>query len=166
VEEISLSLIIFRYIPELTIFVLLSLVLTGYEAKLKNAILVAVIGAPVIAVVRHFSPIPGINTIIILPVLILLIVYFCKIDVVSSIIASGLGFIILGMTETVNILAVLKMTGIDIKQVLADPVQRLLLPIPEYIFLTAVIIICKRYHLVLLNIQELNNIRRFNDYER
>ncbi|MGB4503886.1 MAG: hypothetical protein WBI44_03190 [Syntrophaceticus sp.] len=165
-DEISLSLIIFRYIPEIIIVVSLSLVLTGYEPKMKNVVLIAVVGAPIIAVVRYFTPIPGINTIIVLPVLILLIVYFCKIDVVSSIIVSGLGLIIVGMTEIATIFAATKLIGIDINIALADPIQKLLLPLPEYVFLILLIIVCRRYHLVLLNVRELNDLRWFNDHER
>ena len=78
-DEITLGLILFRYIPETALVVTLSLILTGYEAKLKTVTLITVIGAPLIAVIRSFSLTPGVNTIIMLPVLILLITFFCRI---------------------------------------------------------------------------------------
>lgn len=163
-DEITLGLILFRYIPETALVVTLSLILTGYEAKLKTVTLITVIGAPLIAVIRSFSLTPGVNTIIMLPVLILLITFFCRIGILSSSVASGLGLIIMGLTETVYTFCVTKLTGIEIKIILADPILRLLVAVPEYIFLAIIIIICKRYHLVLINIRELNEIRQQERY--
>ena len=99
-DKITLPLIIFQYIPETAILAALSLVFTGYEVKLKNVLMVAVFGAMIIAVIRSLPLPPGISTIIMLPVLIFLIAFIYRIDIVSAAIASGLGVIIIGMTET------------------------------------------------------------------
>jgi hypothetical protein len=165
-EGISLSLIVLRYIPETAILVALSVVLTGYELKLKEIILIAVIGSPFIGVARLFIPIPGINTIIVFPLLILLIFYFYKINLASSAIVSALGLIIMGMTETAYLFMLSGLTGANIIQALANPLWKLLIPVPEYLFLSALIIICKRFRLTILNIREFNDIRRINSHER
>jgi len=165
-DGISLSLIVFRYIPETAILAALSLVLTGYELKLKEIILIAVIGAPFVGITRLFIPIPGIYTIIVFPLLVLLIFFFYKINLASSAVVSSLGLIIMGMTETAYLFILSELTGVNIIQALSDPLWKLLIPVPEYLFLSALIIFCKRFRLTLVNIREFNDIRRINSHER
>jgi hypothetical protein len=89
VDNVSMPIIIFQGIPETAIMVALALVLTGYEAKLKEVLLIGVLGGLIGAVVRSLPLALGSNILIVLPVVAVLIVLICKIDVLSAIIASG-----------------------------------------------------------------------------
>jgi hypothetical protein len=166
VDNVSMPIIIFQGIPETAIMVALALVLTGYEAKLKDVLLIGVVGGLIGAVVRSLPLSLGINILIVLPIVVALIVFTCKIDIASAIIASGIGAIVIGITETAYIFTVVKLTGITIKKVMSNLYLRLLFPIPEYTLLILLLIICKRYHLTLLNMREFNDIRRIRDYEK
>lgn len=109
---------------------------------------------------------PGINVFIQLPILVGLVVCFCKIDVLYAALASFLGLIILALTETAFTFVISAVSGITIRQALANPLWRLLFPLPEFVFLTAVILILNRYNLALFNIQELNALERLKDHEK
>lgn len=165
-DNVNMSIIIFQGIPETAIMVALALVLTGYEAKLKDVLLIGVVGGLIGAVVRSLPLALGINVLIVLPIVVALIVFICKIDIASAIIASGIGAIVLGIIETAYIFTIVKLTGITIKQVMLNTHLRLLFPLPEYTLLILLLIICKRYHLTLLNLREFNDIRRIKDYEK
>ncbi|MGI6405409.1 MAG: hypothetical protein ACOX2E_02810 [Syntrophaceticus sp.] len=165
-DNVSMPIIIFQGIPETAIMVALALVLTGYEAKLKDVLLIGVLGGLIGAVVRSLPLALGSNILIVLPVVAVLIVLICKIDVLSAIIASGIGAIVIGITETAYILTFVELTGITIKQIMSNLHLRLLFPLPEYALLLLLLIICKQYDLTLLNMREFNDIRRIRDYEK
>ncbi|HBG22423.1 MAG: hypothetical protein PHX16_04150 [Syntrophaceticus sp.] len=165
-DQMNLPLIIFQGIPETAIMVVLALVLTGHEAKLKDVLIVGVIGGLIGAVVRSLPISLGVNILIMLPIIGVLIAIFCKIGMLSAIIVAGIGAIVIGITETAYIFTFVKITGITIKQIMSDLYTRLLFPLPEYAILILLIFICKRYYWTLLNIREFNDIRRIKDYER
>lgn len=165
-DQISLPIIIFQGIPETVIMVALALVLTGYEAKLKEVLLVGIIGGLIGAVARSLPISLGVNILIVLPILGVLIAIFCKIGFFSAIIVASIGSIVLGITETAYIFTFVKITGVTINQIFSGMYTRLLFPLPEYALLMLLYYISKRYYWTLLNLREFNDIRRIKDYER
>jgi hypothetical protein len=164
-DEVTLPIIFFQFLPETLILTTLSLALTGYEIKLKKVLVVAVIASMISVLIRSL-PFPyGVNVILQLPMLVILLMIFFKLNIISSLIASCSGFVVIGLIEGVFNFIVSTATGISLKQAMVDPVLRVLFPIPEYVFLIILIIICKRYHFVLFNIREMNDLGRMKDYE-
>jgi hypothetical protein len=108
---------------------------------------------------------PGIHIFIQLPVLIVLTAYFCRLNIKYAALASFLGLISISLTETVFNLIISKLTGITLKQVLTDPLLRLIFPIPEFVFLTLLVLILARKKIALFNIQELRDLEQAKSYE-
>jgi len=56
-------------------------------------------------------------------------------------------------------------TGITVQQAMEDLTLRLLFPLPEYILLTVLILVCQKYNFTLINLKELKELSK-KDYER
>lgn len=160
-----LPLVLFQFLPELTILTALSLLLAGYKIKLKELVIIGTIGALLASVVRSFHLLPIVNTLVIAFILIALLVAIYKIDVGSASITTFLGVIVLGLVEAANYFFVNAVTGITIQQAMGDLTLRLLFPLPEYIFLTILLFVCHKYNFVLINVKELKEMSR-KYYER
>jgi len=160
-----LPLILFQFLPEMTILAALSLLLSGYKIKLKKLIIIGICGALLASVVRSLQLLPILNTLIIAFIMITLLMAIYKLDVSSASIATFLGVIVLGLVEAANYFFVNAVTGITIQQAMGDLTLRLLFPLPEYIFLTILLFVCHKYNFVLINVKELKEMSR-KYYER
>ncbi|HHW28499.1 MAG TPA: hypothetical protein GXX21_02925 [Syntrophomonadaceae bacterium] len=160
-----LPLILFQYLPETTIFTALSMLLAGYKIRLKQVVIIGIIGALFAAVVKSQQPMPIVSTLIMVFILIILFVIISKLDVISASIAVFLGFVVLGLVEVANYFVVTGVTGITVQQAMEDLTLRLLFPLPEYILLTVLILVCQKYNFTLINLKELKELSK-KDYER
>lgn len=160
-----LPLILFQFLPEMTILSALSLFLVGYKIRLKQLVIIGIIGALLASVVKSHQLLPIVSTLIIAFILIILLVIIYKIDVISASIATFLGIVVLGFVEAANYFFVNAGTGITMQQAMEDLTLRLLFPLPEYILLTVVILVCQKYNFALINLKELKELSR-KDYER
>lgn len=155
-----LALILFQFLPELVIITALSLILVGYELRLKQVLMVAVIATPLVCVIKSHQLMPVLSTLIMALILIILVTLICKIDVVSASIAFCLGIVVLGLVETANYFLFNMATGITMQQAMADLTLRLLYPLPQYIFLVLLILICQKHRFAVVNLKELKELSR------
>lgn len=160
-----LPLILFQFLPEVAIVSALSLLLVGYKIRLKQVVMIGIIGTLLVSVIKSLHLLPIVSTLIMAFVLIVLITVICKIDIVSAAIAIFVGIVVLGLVETANYFLFNMATGITMQQAMADLTLRLLFPLPEYIFLILLILFCQKYNFALVNLKELKELSR-KDYER
>ncbi|MFY9139340.1 MAG: hypothetical protein WAO30_01065 [Thermacetogeniaceae bacterium] len=164
-DKNMLPLLLFQFLPEMIIFPALSLILAGYKIRWKQLVIIGIIQALFAAVVKSLQLLPIVSTLCIAFFLIILFVIFYKLDVISASIATFLGVVVVGFVEAANYFFVTAATGITIQQAFEDLTLRLLFPLPEYIFLTVVILVCHKYNFSLINLRELKELSR-KDHER
>jgi len=109
---------------------------------------------------------PGINVFIQLPILVVLTACFCSLNLLDAALASLLGLVVLALTETVFNSLISAVSGISIQKALENPLLRLLFPLPEFAFLTGMVLILRRYNLTLFDIQELKNLEQLKGDEK
>ncbi|AFV11681.1 hypothetical protein Tph_c14720 [Thermacetogenium phaeum DSM 12270] len=165
-ERMPLYLVVFQSIPETAILISLGLTLLGFKPKLKSVLIIASLESLASFLIRTLPLTPGINVFLQLPVLIVLTACCCSLNLLDAALASLLGLVVLALTETVFNLLISAVSGIAVRQALEDPLLRLLFPLPEFVFLTVVIIILRRYNLALFDIQELKSLERLKGDEK
>ncbi|HAA89050.1 MAG: Uncharacterized protein XD63_1774 [Thermoanaerobacterales bacterium 50_218] len=165
-ERIPFYLVVFQFIPETAILISLGLTLLGFKPKLKSILIIASLESLVSFLIRSLPLPPGVNVFIQLPVLIILTVYFCSLDLVYAALASLLGLVVIGLTETAFNFLISAASGISIQQALEDPLLRLLFPLPEFVFLTGSVLVLRKYNLALFDIQELKNLEQLKGHEK
>jgi len=160
-----LYLVVFQSIPETAILISLGLILIGFKPKLKSVLIIASIESLASFLIRGLPLPPGINVFIQLPILIVLTACFCSLNLIYAALASLLGLVVLALTETAFNFLISAVSGIAVRQALEDPLLRLLFPLPEFVFLTVVIFILRRFNLALFDIQELKSLERLKGDE-
>lgn len=151
-------LVFCQSLPEMALVTALGMILIGLRPGWKNVLKIALIGAVASYCIRMLPLPPGVNVLIQVPVLIVLIVYCCKIDLFAAALAVLLGLIVLSVAEGIFNALTFKLSGITCEQAYADPLLRVLFPLPEYIFLAFLTFITNRYRFIFINIQELRDL--------
>lgn len=151
---------------EAAILISLGLVLIGIRPRLKETLVVASTMSLATLLIRSsISLPPGINVFIQLPILIILAARCYRLHLIHAFLASCLGLICIGLTETVFNILITKTSGISMEQALADPLWHLLFPMPEFVMLAGVTFVLLHYDLALFDIRELSNSKTVEHYE-
>ena len=151
-------MIFLQSIPETIILVTLGLILTGFRSSWRQILVVAVLVSLSSYFIRAFPLPPGINVFMQLPLMIVFIVFICRIPLVYAMVVSFLGLICINITETIFNAIVFFITGISVQEAIADPLWRIIYPVPEFIFLIVVILIINHYGIVLYDFSQLPEI--------
>lgn len=165
-DRMPFYLVVFQSVPETAILISLGLTLLGFKPKLKSVLVIASLESLASFLIRCLPLPPGINVFIQLPVLIVLTACCCGLNLPDAALASLLGLVVLALTETAFNFLISAVSGIAVRQALEDPLLRLLFPLPEFAFLTAAILILRRYNLALFDIQELKSLERLKGDEK
>ena len=152
-DIMPIYLILLQSMPETAILVSLGLVLTGIKPALARILLVALLTSLASSFIRTLPLPPGINVFLQLPILITLLAYICRIPVTYAVIASFVGLISLGITETILNFIIFAITGISVQQALSNDLWRVLFPLPEFLILVGIILVLIRYHITIFDIQ-------------
>ena len=166
IDRISIYLVLFQYIPEIAILVSLGLVLIGFKPKPKEVLLIALAGSLPFVLIRSLPLIPGTNAFIQLPILVALTAWICRLHFKHTALASLLGAIVIALAEKVFNFLTSTFTGISLQQAFQDLYLRLLFPLPEYIFLIALLLFFIQYRIVLFDIQGLKELEQLKHYEQ
>ena len=166
IDRISIYLVLFQYVPEIAILVSLGLVLIGCKPKLKEVLLIAVAGSLPFVLIRSLPLIPGTNVFIQLPILVALTAWICRLHFKHTALAALLGAIVIALAEKVFNFLTSTFTGISLQQAFQDLYLRLLFPLPEYIFLIALLLFFIQYHIALFDIQGLKELEQLKHYEQ
>lgn len=157
-DRMPFYLVVFHSIPEIAILISLGLTLLGFKPKLKIVLVIASLESLASFLIRSLPLPPGINVFIQLPILVVLTACFCSLNLLDAALTSLLGLVVLALTETAFNFLISAVSGIAVQQALEDPLLCLLFPLPEFVFLTGVVLILRRYNLTLFDIQELKNL--------
>lgn len=155
-EVKPIYLILFQSFPETAVLISLGLVLIGVKPRLKETICIAFVISLAAYKIRALLLPAGMNVLIQLPVLVLLVAALYHLRIVYAFLASCMGLICLGLTETVFNSLLAKISRISIDQALSDPLLHLLFPLPEFIFLAVVVLILLHFDLAVFDIRELS----------
>ncbi len=158
-------LVFLQSMPEAAIIVALGLVLMGVKPRLPRLLIVALIAALASYFIRALPLAPGINVLLQFPITILLVTYFFRIPFTFALLSSSLGLICITLTEMVFNLGMSAITGIPIMEAAANPVWRVLFPLPEFLFLTAVILGLNHYGMSLFNLHEYREMEKVIENE-
>lgn len=151
-------MIFFQSVPETIILIALGLILTGFRSSWKQILVVAVLVSLSSYFIRAMPLPPGINVFLQLPLMIVFIVLICRIPLVFAMVVSFLGFICISLTETIFNSIIFFITGISVQEAMANPLWRIIYPVPEFIFLIIVILIINHYDIVLYDFSQLPEI--------
>lgn len=153
-DSMPFYMIFFQSIPETIILVTLGLILTGFRSSWKQVLLVAVLVSLSSYFIRGLPLAPGINVFLQLPLMIIFIVFICQIPLVYAMVVSFLGLICINLTETIFNNMIFFITGISVQEAMANPLWRIIYPVPEFIFLIIVILIINHYGIVLYDFSQ------------
>lgn len=158
-------LVFLHSIPETVILICLGLQLIGIKPSLPRVLWVALLTSLASWFIRPLPLAPGLNVFLQLPVLIGLLVFLGRVPFVDSMVASFLGLILLGLSETIYNLMVMISTGITIPQALANPVWNIVYPLPEYLILGLIIMILIKNHVVVYDLRAALEEKRMSSEE-
>ena len=158
-------LVFLQSLPETAIIVALGLVLLGVKPSLLPLFVVALISALASYFIRALPLAPGINILLQFPITILLVTYFFRIPFTFAILSSSLGLICITLIEMVFNLGMSAITGIPIIEAVANPVWRVLFPLPEFMFLTVVVLGLNHYGISLFNLHEYREMEKVIENE-
>lgn len=155
-EHLPLYIMVIQSFFETLILIFLGLALSGYKPASGKIILTAMI----LTIASYFIrmlPIPGgFNVLIQLPLLILLLILYCKIPLRTALLSSILGFLLVSFTEALFMAFITWLTGISILEALSQPAWRILYPLPEFILLTLLILYLRKREKNIFNLFRLN----------
>lgn len=150
-QQMPLYMVFLQSFPETLILMYIGLALIGAKVSDREVILLALIGAIMSYFVRILPIPPGANVFIQLPIIAILLFLVCKIPLWLSLVSIILGFLCVSFAELLFIPLVSDISGISIQEALAAPLWRILFPLPEFIFLTILIIYLRRKDIKLFN---------------
>lgn len=151
-DIMPIYLILLQSVPETAILVSLGLVLIGLKPAPGRILLVALLTSLASYFIRTLPLPPGINVFLQLPILITLLAYICRLLVTYAVIASFVGLISLGITETILNFIIFASTGISVQKALSNELWRILFPLPEYLILVGIILVLIRYDITIFDI--------------
>ena len=145
-------LVFLHAIPETVILILLGTLLIGLKLPWQRVLLVAALTSLASYFIRVLPLPPGVNVFLQLPVLIGLLAYFCWLPLTYATVASFLGLILLGVSETIYNIPIAALTGISLQQALENPLWRALYPLPNFVLMGLIIAALIRYNVVVYDI--------------
>lgn len=164
-DKMPFYLVFLQSTPETALLVSLGLTLIGFKPRLLPILLVAFVTALMSFFFRGLPFPPGVNILLQLPVLITLIVLILKIPLLYSLLVSFLGLLCISLVETIFNILIFWVTGISVQVAMANPWWRVLYPIPEFIFLTILILLINHYNKTLINVMELKELESTDSHE-
>ncbi|MEN6463255.1 MAG: Spo0B domain-containing protein [Syntrophomonas sp.] len=127
--------------------------------------LVALAGSILSFFVRFLPLSPGFNVFIQLPILVLLLYYVCNLPISLALASIIIGFLCVSISEAVFSVLINGLTGTSAWEAMSNPILRVLYPLPEFAFLTAIAVLFKQRGINLINsykliiIEGMHNIR-------
>lgn len=161
-----LYLLFLQSLPETAIVISLGLVLIGVKLRLIPVLMVALVTSIVCDLIRMLPLPPGMNVLLLIPVLITMTVWLFRIKLIPAILASFLGIICLGIAELLFNSLMFVLTGISIREALADPLWHILYPLPEYAFLIIIIFVLRHQGATVFNLSDTDELELINNEKR
>lgn len=143
-DKMPIYMVLLQSFPETLILIYIGLALTGAALSHKKIIFIALAGACLSYFIRGFPIPPGSNVFIQLPVIVILLFLIGELPLWLSLVSIILGFLCVSFAEMIFIPLVAVISGISVEAALAHPLWRILFPLPEFLFLTFLIIFLRR----------------------
>ncbi|HWQ75922.1 MAG TPA: Spo0B domain-containing protein [Syntrophomonas sp.] len=150
-DQMSLYVLLLQSFPETLILIYIGLALTGAKLSNKKITFIALAGACLSYFVRGLPIPPGSNVFVQLPVIVILLFAIGKLPLWLALVSIILGFLCVSFAEMLFIPLTSAISGISIEAALADPLWRILFPIPEFLFLTLLVIFLRRKKIHIFN---------------
>jgi hypothetical protein len=133
IKEALITLIL-SGIPETFLCVLGIYLLSGMKIPKKTYYCSSILLALLIFFIRKLPINYGVHTILNIISLILLSIYIIKIPVIKAISYTFIVYVLLSLSEVINVVMLINMFNVDINSVLSDPISKSLFGLP-YLFL-------------------------------
>lgn len=155
-EHLPVYITLIQSFFETLILILLGLALSGYKEAFPKILLTA-ISVMLASYFIRMLPIPdGSNVLIQLPLLILLLILFCKIPPRTAVLSIILGFLLVSFTEALFMALITWLTGVSIMEAFRHPIWSILYPLPVFILLTLMILYLRKKDKNIFNLFRLN----------
>lgn len=164
-DVMPFSLVFLQSTPETVLLVSLGLILIGIKPRLLPILLISFITAFASYYLRALPLAPGISILLQFPILIALIICVLKLPLIYTLLASSLGLICISLAETVFNILILLLTGISAQEAMTNFLWRLIYPLPEFAFLTLIILLLNHFGKALFNLSELSELESIDTYE-
>ena len=153
--QMPFHLVFLQSFPETLILVSLGLVLVGIRPPVRKIIPMALLTALFCFLIRNLLLPPGLHLFFQLPFMVIMLAYACRLPMTISIISVFFGVLGVGLAEIGFDIVISAVTGISVPQAVANPLWRILFPLPEFICLTLIIVLFNRYHVHILETDSL-----------
>ncbi|MGS0765217.1 sensor histidine kinase [Syntrophomonas curvata] len=160
-EPMPLCIFFLQSFPETLILTYIGLALTGAKPPNRQVILIALIGAFLSYLIRVFPMPPGSNVFIQLPVIALMLFIICKLPLWLALVSVILGFLVVSSSEMLFIPLMSDISGISIQEALDTPLWRILFPLPEFAFLTLLIVCLRRKQIHIFNTFDMPELKTY-----
>lgn len=157
-NDFPFYLVFCHSMPEIALVTTLGMVLIGFRPEYKKILMVTLLGALISYCIRLLPLPPGLHGVFLVPVVIALVVACCRMDLFAATLAVFSGVIVLSIAEGIFNILTPKISGFTFQDVAANPLLRVLFPLPEYIFLTVVTFIAGRFRWRIVNLREIRDL--------
>lgn len=164
-DKMPFYLVFLQSLPETALIVSLGLVLVAIKPRLMPVLLTALITALASYFVRALPLPPGVNLLIQFPIMVGFISWLMPIPLTFAILSTSMGLICITLIELVFNTCITMITGISVQEAIANPLWRILFPIPEFIFLMIATLCLNHYKKYLLNLPEYREMEQVKNYE-
>lgn len=164
-DRMPLYLVFLQSFPETLLLIYMGLILIDCNPPSRKVMLVALAGSILSFFVRFLPLSPGFNVFIQLPILVLLLYYVCNLPISLALASIIIGFLCVSISEAVFSVLINGLTGTSAWEAMSNPILRVLYPLPEFAFLTAIAVLFKQRGINLINsykliiIEGMHNIR-------
>ncbi|MBO8158955.1 hypothetical protein [Thermosyntropha sp.] len=141
-------------VPQTLLVIELGFGLFGLNLDLKKALLVAFIAGFITYFLRQSSVAFGLHTIILIITVAFLVTVIAHTDILHSLAASLLGFMLLGVIEGVCLPLFLKMTSKTVRDLALHPGLNILAFVPVLLIALALFILIRRNNFVIYDLEE------------
>lgn len=139
--KMSFLELIIRLIPEEAIIIWACYILSKTKLHLNRYLLSSISLALITYIVRSLPINLGINTVILLGVLIVMNIYINKISIIKSISVSVITVILESLCEVINILMIQYLFKANLNKVFNNPISKTIYGIPSLVLLVLLILI-------------------------
>lgn len=144
-DKMSLIAYIFQSVPESIIILFFGLTMTNNVIKPKRVLLIAALSAASSVVVRQLPIQYGTHTLIGIAVITILLLIFYGINIKKSFYVALTGLSLLLIAEMFITPIILWIFGLTVQEVIKNEILRVLVPIPELVFMAGVTIFFSKY---------------------
>lgn len=146
-DNMPIYLVLLQSLPEALIAIYLGLTLIDAKPPFNRVLVIALTTVILSYFIRFLTPVLGVSAFAQLLLITVLLSYLCKMPIHVALISTIVGFLGISLAEIVFNPLIGIFTGTSLVEVVEKPLLRVLYPLPEFLFLTALILWLRKKHL-------------------